>query len=228
MAYTVETMRKVLDRLDDDPNCIIYTEHYVEQIERRTISELGVEEFLRRGEAVEIRKVEGFLNRFEVRGFMDEYTEVTLLVSIFNLKGVILLSAVCRNLRGGEDGFDVFEFDGIYTGPNDLLHMYGRYGFMHCLTVEVEQGFNIDFDACGHPMAVELTRASKVFKINWKVIPEAKFTGSVEITGAVIGIRIKAALSRADIKDRVIEREVANDYGILPGSFEFVVRELSH
>jgi hypothetical protein len=228
MAYTVETMRKVLDGLDDDPDNIIYTEHYVEQMERRKISEDGVEEFLRMGNAAEITKVEGFMNRFHLRGFLDEYTEVSLLVSIFNLKGVILLSAVCRNVRGDDDAFDVFEFEGIYDGANEMLHMYSRYGFMHCLTVEVEQGFNIDFDACGHPMAVELTRASKLFKINWKVIPEAKFTGSVEITESMIRIRIKAALNRADIKDRVIEREVANDYGILPGSFEFVVCELIH
>jgi hypothetical protein len=228
MAYTVETMRKVLERIDDDPEKIIYTEHYVEQIERRTISENGVEEFLRRGDVVEITKVEGFMSRFHLRGFIDDYTEVSLLVSIFNLKAVILLSAVCRNVRGDEDAFDVFEFDGIYDGANEMLHMYSRYCFMHALTVEVEQGFNIDFDACGHPMAVELTRASKIFRINWKVIPEAKFSGSVEITESVIRIRIKAAINRADIKDRVIEREVANDHGILPGSFEFVVRELIH
>ena len=199
---------------------IIYTEHYLEQIEKRNIPETFVTDLLENEMPNKIIKIKD--NRFELEFVLKDSSKLKVIINPFNIKNVILISASCKNSARNPQSHSRVELEGIYDSAFDLIHIYSRDRYIYGQTVEMETGFNIDFDSCGHPIAVEMIMASKKFKLQNQQMSSASIEGKIEITSEIIKIRLEATPG-SDINTRVLEREVRNDYGISKNVFDLIV-----
>lgn len=213
-----DDVRKVLSGLSQSPDRIVYTEHFLQQITKRKIMDVVVEDLLENGNPVEIKRVEGYRSRFELMYSSSDLGNLAVVVSVFNDKSVILISAFAKG--GGEDcPKDMAEFECIFDFAFDLVDIHTADGFRYCRTVEVEQGLNVDFDSYGSPVAIEIIGASKKFRLHSEKLRSASFDGWIEVTGDLIRIGVNSHVE--GMEARTLEREIPNDYGFRQGRFEF-------
>ena len=213
----------VLGNLKEDPMRITFTEHFLEQINRRNIPDMYVTDLLETGNPVEIKKIGKCPSRFELEYAPDDSNELHVTFDLFNHDSIILILAFVKNDEFDDLQDNLLEFECIYDSAFDLMDLHSRYGFRYGQTIEMEPGFNIDFDSCGYPVAVEIIRASKKFKLKQKTLSYAKLKGWIEIGPNMIRIRIEVSVRLTDVKTRVLENEVPNVYGIKTGRFKFDV-----
>lgn len=226
MKYDTDTVMNVLRHLKEDPMRIIFTEHFLNQIEKRNIPDILVEDLLENRTPVKINKIQKHPSKFELCYNTDGFGELSIIITIFNLKSIILLSAAHKN-RGSTQRPNInLEVEGIYDLAFDLMDLHSKEEFEYNQTIEVEPRFNIDFDSTGHPVAIEIIYAAEKFKLKREAFSSAAFKGLVEITPDSIKIRLEASLNHTNIKTRVIEKEIANDYGIPGNVFELTVEML--
>lgn len=222
MEHSREKLKNTLKGLKDDPMRIIYTENFVEQTDRRDIPEDLVDELLTNEKPTKINEIKGEHGRFEVIYSSSDFGDLTVVLILFNLTEVILITAFSTS--DASDCFDtMMDFKCIYDSTLDLLDLHSRYGFRHCRTVMVESGFNIDFDYCGYPVAVEMMMASKRFKIRSDNLSSSKFFSQIEVENESIRIKITAYPNYGQSK--TIEWEIPNTFGISTGRFEFEGRD---
>lgn len=199
---------------------IIYTEHYLEQIEKRKIPETCVTDLLENEMPNKITKIQD--HRFELEFVLKDSSELKVIIKPFNIRNVILISASCKKRGLNPQSHRRVELEGIYDSAFDLIHFYSRDCYRYGQTVEMEPGFNIDFDSCGYPIAIEMILASKKFKLQNRQLSSASIEGKIEITPEIIKIRLEASPG-SDINTRVLEKEVRNDYGISENVFDLIV-----
>ena len=225
MAPDIDTVKNILENLKEDPMRVIYTEHYLMQIERRKIPDICVEELVENGNLLNITHITkleyGLLFRLE------DSRMLYVTVRIFNLEAIILISSSYENRGASPPPEYRVELEEIYDLAFDLMDITSKHGFRFNQSVEMESGFYIDFDICGHPAAIELIHASKKFKLQQKQMASAQLSGQIEITQDLITIRLKATFANSETKTRVIEKEIANDYGIPENIFELVIEDIS-
>ena len=224
MAYDIDDVKDVLYNLKEDPMRVILTEHFLDQVKKRDIPNTCLEDALENAELVEIRKFPNHKSRFEVMFSLPDSSQLSILLDRFNKDKVFLISAF---FKGDADNppSDVLEFEGVYDYAFDLADIHSRHFFGFAQTVEMETGFNIDFDSCGHPVAIEIIRPSRKFSLSRKAFSDAQFDGEIEIASEFVRISMKAYLNN-DGGERIFEREVENDFKIPSGKFEFAVSSL--
>ncbi|WP_298522675.1 hypothetical protein [uncultured Methanobrevibacter sp.] len=220
MANDIDNVKNILNHLKEDPMRIGYTEHYLEQIEKRNIPETCVTDLLENEIPNKITKIND--HRFELQYLLKDSAELKVIITHFNLKNIILISASYKNSSLNTPANSRVELEGIYDSAFDLIHIYSKAHYRYGQTVEIEAGFNIDFDSCGHPIAVEMIMASKKFKLQNRQMSSASIEGQIEITSEIIKIRLEASPG-SDINTRVLEREVANEYMISENVFDLIV-----
>lgn len=221
MKYDADYVKNVLRNLSEDPMRIIFTEHFLDQISKRNIKDIDIEELLENGNPAEINEVKDQQGRFELVFNLENLDEMHVLLRLFNSSSVILISAFVKKISAKHPPDSMPEFEYIYDLAFDLLDLHNVYGFGYDQTIEMEPGFNVDFDSCGNPVAVEVIRASKKFKLKREYLSSAKLKGEIEITPDLIKVRLKAYLNLYNINNRVIEKEAENTHDIPPGKFEF-------
>lgn len=226
MKYDETTMKKVLENIGKDPKRIIYTEHFDEQIARRNFSDTYLEKLLENGTPIEIKKIEDKNNRFELDYHSEEYGNLGIIVDIFLQNAIVLISVFRQATNFGDSSHALQDMECIYDLAFDMMDMHVKHETWHFQTVEMGPGFNIDFDSCGNPVAVEIICPSKMLKIKNETLSSSKIEVSVEISAELIRARVKAKPTSAKINSRTVEREVRNAYGISPGRHEFLVSEI--
>ncbi len=227
MKYDVDTVKNILENLKEDPMRVIYTEHYLDQIDRRNIPEICIEDMVDKGRLIEIREIPDQDSRFELHFRLDEICELRIIVDIFNLNSIILISALSKNNEVIDLSNNVLEFEAVYDMAFDLMDFHSKDPFRYAQSIEMEPGFNIDFDSSGQPVAIEIIRASKRFKLIPRIFSSALFDGRIEITQDLIKIRLKASFSDADRNARVFEKEIPNVYGIGENEFDLIFEKSS-
>lgn len=220
MAYDTDALKNILKNLKEDPMRIIYTEHCLEQIEKRKIPEECVEEALENENPASITPIENLI--FELHYHLNNSTELYILARPFNLDKIILISARTNNESDNTKN-NALKFKRVYDFAFDLLNIHSKYGFRHFQTIEIESKFDIDFDSCGHPIGIEIIHPSKKFKLTAKQFSSAKLNGQIEITKNSIKIHLKATLNNENIHDRVLEKEIPNIYGIQENAFDLII-----
>lgn len=108
------------------------------------------------------------------------------------------------------------DFERVYDLAFDLASFRVRRDFKHFQTVEVDEGFYIDFDVGGCPVAIEIIKASKKFSMLAGAFDDVKIEGTIKITEKVIRIEMKIPKF-----SRFLEKEVSNDYGICDDEISF-------
>ncbi|WP_458402884.1 hypothetical protein [Methanobrevibacter sp.] len=219
MKYDADIVKTILDNLKKDPMRIIYTEHYLEQIEKRNIPDICVEELLENGNPTRIKEIRN--SRFELHYDLGKSNELHVLIRILCPHDIILISALNTEDKPQPD--NELEFEGVYDLAFDMIDMHSRHGFRYGRTIEMEQGFNIDFDSCGNPVAVEMIPASERFKLRRELFSSAQIEGRIEITPDLIRIRLKASAGNENVKHRVLEKEIRNKPGIQENTFDLIV-----
>lgn len=225
MTPDIDTVKNILENLKEDPMRVIYTEHYLMQIERRKIPDICVEELVENGNLLKITHIKKLQYGLLFR--MEDSRRLYVTVRIFNLEAIILISSSYENSGTSAPPEYRVELEEIYDLAFDLMDITSKHGFRFNQSVEIESGFNIDFDTCGHPAAIELIYASKKFKLQQMQMESAQLSGQIEITQERITIRLKATFANSESKTRILEREVANDYGIPENVFELIVEDIS-
>lgn len=218
MTYDIDFVKNVLKHLKEDPMRITYTEHYLEQIEKRDIQDVYVTELLENKNPNEIHHIQN--SRFELHYILEDSSRLQVTIDMFNRNSIILISAIAKKDHVNSQSNNTLEFEGVYDLAFDMIDFRSKTDFRYGQSIEMETGFNIDFDSCGHPVAVEMLRVSKKFKIRRNDFSRALFDGTIEITPDIIRIRLKASFTHAGIEARVLEKEVANDYGIASNVFD--------
>ena len=219
MEYGIDFVKNILNNLKKDPMRLIYTEHCLDEIEKRNISDIRLEELLENSAPLEINRYPNYNNRFELKFALDDSRKLTIILDTLNRDTVILISAFPANNEIGHSK-EKLEFEFIYDSAFNLMEMHSKNDFEYGQTVEMEKGFNIDFDPYGQPVAIEIIRPSKRFRLTRKIFPAAAFEGRIEITCKSIRIALKASVNSSTIEPRILEKEIANDYGIPVNSFE--------
>ena len=225
MAPDIDTVKNILENLKEDPMRVIYTEHYLMQIERRKIPDICVEELVENGNLLNITHIMKL--EYELLFRLEDSLRLYVTVRLFNLEAIILISAIYENSDTSSPREHKVELEEIYDLAFDLMDINSKHGFRLNQSVEIETGLNIDFDTCGHPVAIELIHASKKFKLQQKQMASAQLSGQIEITEDMIAIRLKATFANSETKTRVLEKEVANDYGIPENIFELIIEDIS-
>lgn len=221
MKYDIETVENILEGIKKDPLKVIYTENYLNQIAKRNIPDMPIEELIENGKLSEITEIQN--STFELHFDLEDSNELKVIAEPFNIDEIILISASYKNNGINHQSHHVIEFEGIYDLALDLMDFHSKYGFKYKQTVEMEPGFYIDFDSGGHPVAIEMTPTSKRFKLNRKSLSSVKFDGRIEITPELIEISLKASFNSESIKTRVFEKEIPNEYGIQANVFDLMI-----
>ncbi len=94
MCYSIDNLKDVLEKINGDLWDIAYTEHCLEKLEHRLMDFEFVERKLLEEEPVEIKKMPHMSGYF-VLTYKSDGCDVIIVVSIFNLKSLIMISAVC-------------------------------------------------------------------------------------------------------------------------------------
>ena len=215
-----EEIENILKHLPEDPTRIIFTEHFLEQIEKRNISDTCLEDLLEKNKLIGIRKIEDHTQRYELRFSLDDSGELIIVVDTHNHQEVILISAFAKN-ENLEHAIGTLELEWIYDFAFDLMNIESKHGFRFCQTIEIEEGFNIDFDSCDHPVAIEVIRPSKKFRLSRKHFSNIAIEGRIEISADSIMVHMELSPDIEQVKTRVFEKEVPNVYGIQSGKFRF-------
>lgn len=225
MEQDIDIVKDILKNLKEDPMRVIYTEHYLKQIERRNIPDVCIEELLENGKLLKINPI--LNSKFELIFRMDDLKNLHVIIKTFNRQNIILISAAFENKGVTPPPEHRVELEEIYDMAFDLMDLNSKHGFRFAQSVEMEHGITIDFDTCGHPAAVELLRPSKKFRLPPKQLAEAEICGQIEITPDLIKIHLKAKPAILNSEIRVIEKEIANDYSIPENTFDLIVEDIS-
>ena len=96
MTFEISNLRKVLSKLKDVDESIIYTEHYLEKIGHRKIDEEMVWNKLRDSMPDKIAKLPYGSQRYKV-SFVCGDDELIVFLKLFLPKSIILISAYFKN-----------------------------------------------------------------------------------------------------------------------------------
>lgn len=110
------------------------------------------------------------------------------------------------------------KFVKIYDEAYDLANITVEDDFEYGQTIVIGDGFFVDFDVSGNPVAIEMVEASKNFSMLRQAFSPAKIKGVIQITEEVIRIEM-----RIPEKSRFLEKEVPNDYGLSAAEFDFTI-----
>lgn len=215
-----DEIENILDHLDEDPMRIIFTEHFLEQIEKRNIPDTCLEDLLEKDRLIEIKKIKNHSKRYELTFSLDDSGELIIVVDTYNRRSVILISALAKT-KSVEHNLGTLEFECVYDFAFDLMNIESKHGFRFSQTIEMEEGFNIDFDSCDHPAAIEIIRPSKKFGLARKYFSNVEIEGIIEISPDSIMVHVELTPDVKHGKIRVLEKEIPNVYDIQPGKFEF-------
>ncbi len=94
MSYSVDVVENVLEKIKGNLDCIIYTEHCFDKLEFRLLDFEFVEKKLLEETPVDIKMLSHFPEYFSLTFESDEGT-ICIVVKIFNLKSLIIISAIC-------------------------------------------------------------------------------------------------------------------------------------
>lgn len=224
MGYDIDDAKNILKNLKNDPMRIIYTEHFLEQINRRNIAIELVEEFLNNENPKRITKIQNHTSRFELI-YAGAGEEFFITLDLFNLNCVIMISAFSKSDEEIQR-HDLLDFEGVYDLGFDLLDLHTKHCFGYGLTVEMDNAINIDFSSCGYPAAIEIIRPSKIFGLSRKYFSKAKIEGDIEISYDLIKIHLELSVDNENAKTRVFEKEVANVYKIQAENFKLKSLEI--
>ena len=224
MEYDMETFEDILENLKEDPMRVIYTEHYLDQIEKRGIPDVCIEELLEKDKLIKIAELQN--QTFGLHFDLDESGELIVIAKPFNLKSIILISASFKNNGINPPSDHALEFEGIYDRAFDLMDLHSTYGFKYNQTIEMEPDFNVDFDSGGHPVAVEMIHPSRKFNSRPEIFSTVTLEGQIEVTPESIKVRLKASFIQEKIEARIIEKEIPNKYGIPANVFELAIGKL--
>ena len=96
MTFEISNLRKVLSKLKDADESIVYTEHYFEKIAHRNIDEAFVNELILNSQPDGIMKIPHSSQKFRVSfGLGDD--ELVVIVHLYIPKKIVLLSAFLKN-----------------------------------------------------------------------------------------------------------------------------------
>ena len=221
MDYDEIAVKKILENLKEDSKRVCYTEHFVEQFEKRNLPSLCLEELVENGNLVDINEIGNSM--FKLRFHLNETEELYVIAKPFNLKNIILISALVKNNTVNDLSNSMLEFEGIYDKAYDLMELHDKHDYKTGKTVEMEDEFNMDFDLYGQPVAIEIFQASEKFKIKKKQMSSATLNGRIEITKDSIRVILKASFNNDSIKKRVVEKEIPNSYAIPPNVFHMMI-----
>lgn len=215
-----DEIENILNHLDEDPMRIILTEHFLEQTEKRNIPDTCLQDLLEKNRLIEIKKVEDHPQRYELTFSLDDSGKLIIIADTYNRRGVILISAFSKT-GGVKADPGSLELECIYDFAFDLMSIESKHGFRYLRTIEMEKGFNIDFDSCEHPAAIEIIRPSKKFGLASKYFSNVAIEGVIEISSDSIMVHVELSHDIEQGKTRVLEKEVPNVCGIKPGRFAF-------
>lgn len=224
MDEDIESVKKILETLKEDPMKAVYTEHYLELLDKRNLPDISLEEEIEKGNLLEIRDIQHSL--FELHFRLDDCDELYVIITPFHRKEIILISSRRKNDGVKNQTNHNLEFKELYDSFIDLMNLYTKNEFIHGQTVEIESGFNIDFDPAGHPIAVEMSYASKRFKLQYKQLDASLLECRIEITPPTIRIRLNTTFESKITVTRVYESEIANDYGIPGNTFDITFEKI--
>jgi hypothetical protein len=227
MSEDIKTIEKMLENLKKDPMGVTYTEHYLELLEKRNLPDINLQEEIEKGNLLEIHDIQHSL--FEMHFHLDNSEELYIIIHPNYCNEIILISSRRKNDDVKHQTNHNLEFNELYDYSIDLMNLYTKNEFIHGQTVEMESGFNIDFDPAGHPIGVEMSYASKRFKLQRQQLDRSLLECRIEITTKAIKIRLKVSLESEKVITRVYESEIANDYGIPGNTFDitFEIIDLS-
>lgn len=214
-------IENVLNNLKNNSRAIIYTEVFLEEIERRNILEDMVDEFLLFRKAIEIRQFCNLDYRFEIHYAWNNVNNLVVVADVFNRKKLILISAFPKRRRDSFYDFDNSEIrmKMTYDQPYGMITLCILDGFRYGQTIAVGEGLYIDFDAYGYPISLTLFGVSKRFTLRASEFLNCRMEGVIEITEDLIRVRVEVTVKLKKVVLRVIEKEISNDFGILPNHF---------
>ena len=95
MSYSIDNLKNVLHKIGGDLWDITYTEHCLEKLAHRLIDIDMLERKLLEDEPCDIKKLSHASGYFTLTFKSSGGGDISVVVSIFNLKSLILISAVC-------------------------------------------------------------------------------------------------------------------------------------
>ena len=111
------------------------------------------------------------------------------------------------------------DYNIIYDSAYNILDL--RVGdYEYSWTVTLEDGLQIDFDTSGRPAAIEMIGASKKFQLLSRQLDGAGITGKIMISDDEIRLEM-----RVPERNRILESDAHNTYGIPSCVFEFEIDE---
>ena len=227
ITYDEIQVKNILSNLRNAHEPITYTEHFISQITKRKISADKIDHLIVFTRPLKIKKTENHHSRFELLYPLNDSGDVEVIADVFNDDGLILISAVSKNKTGSDFDFGKIrgsvKMENIYDSVFDLMSITLCDGFSFGQSIILEDGFYIDFDTLGSPVAVELLQASKKFRLMPKVLLSAKLEGAVEVSDDMIKVTLTAHPGLSKIGMRVFEGEVANTCHIPKGVFQLKI-----
>ena len=95
MSYSIDDLKKVLEKIKGDFERIILTEHYLQKLEHRCIDIALIDEKLFEGNPIAIERIYHFKDYFTLTFSSDGHDKISVVVEIFNFNSLIIISAVC-------------------------------------------------------------------------------------------------------------------------------------
>ncbi|MBE6500470.1 MAG: hypothetical protein E7Z80_08015 [Methanobrevibacter thaueri] len=214
-------IKNILKTLKKDSE-IIYTEQFLEEIEKRNLLDGEIEDLILLKKPKKIKKYTKHENRYQITYELNKCSDIIIIIDLFNNTKIILISSIPINKKYKPEYQEKpLDLTSTYDMAFDILNLESTDTYRYLQSIEVDEGIYIDWDNCGTPIGMELISISKKFKLKARKFSSSIIEGTLTITKNTIKIELTNTLNVVNFKPRHFESETENTLKIPEGKFNF-------